>query len=93
MHDRDEADTAVAPNTHYGGLRCRLTNIPKIGRVRKIAHKGVKKVFLALANGKFVGKCQSGEGIIALTIEVDDDEDLPSSLKRSTVANYAWDQR
>ena len=82
LHDRDEADTAVAPpNTHYGGLGCRLTNIPKIDRVRKIAHKGVKKAFLALANGKFVGKCQSGEGILTLTIEADDDEDLPPSLK------------
>ena len=55
LHDRDEADIAVAPNTHYGGLRCRLTNIPKIDRIRKIAHKGVKKAFLALVNGKFVG--------------------------------------
>ena len=82
LHARDEADTgAVAPpNSHYGGLRCRLTNIPKINRVRKIAHKGVKKAFLALANGKFIGKCQSGEGFITLTIEADDDEDLPLSL-------------
>ena len=46
LHDRDEADTGVAPNTHFGGLR-RLTNIPKIG-IRKTADKGVKKAFLHL---------------------------------------------
>jgi len=53
----------------------------------------MKKAFLALANGKFVGKCHYDvEGNITLMIGADDDEDLPPSLKgvllQITVGGY-----
>ena len=75
-----DATIASTKYTQYAGMK-RLPKIPDV-RVKKIKHKGIKKTFTNLANGKCAGVVNIDKTINTLSLQIEStDISLPESLR------------